>query len=90
MLKLFEWCGVLSGIVEKYGFVYVVVDIEMIGMRIIELKIGLFNCIFEFGICFCYKNEDGYLVVVRDNGGDFIVIDELLNLFIIFLRLLLK
>lgn len=80
--KLSEWRGVLSGIAEKHGSVYAVADTETTGTRITEPKTGLFNRILELGICFCYKNEDGYLVVARDNGGDPIVIDEPSNPFI--------
>jgi len=80
--KLSDWRDTISSYAQEYGNLYLVSDTETTDVNLFDPVSGKLNRVLEWGICFCYKDENGYLNVCKDSSGEIIGIDEPINPFI--------
>ena len=78
--NILGWQKALLDYCNKYGDLFFVSDTETTGIEVRD-EIDGFNRVIEWSGCFCYKNEDGYLEVCKDENGEEICIDEVVNPF---------
>ncbi len=80
--KLKMWRSCLQGYAEVYGHIYIVSDTETTGTAFLDERTKEYHRILEWAAIFAYRDEGGYLQPCKDNAGELIYLDELVNPFI--------
>lgn len=78
--NILSWQNCLLDYSTKYGELYFISDTETTGVEIRNDEDG-YNRVLEWSGCFCYKNEDGFLEICKDEKGNEIAVDEVVNPF---------
>lgn len=80
--KLKLWRSCLQGYAETYGHIYIVSDTETTGTAFLDENTKEYHRILEWAAIFAYRDDAGYLQPCKDNAGETIYLDELINPFI--------